>query len=75
MLKNVIANCKMCDSQANGLSTSNYKRIRFLPQTYSLVAGTHFAKRYFCHLLFELTNYFQYVIAILLAVAAYCICV
>jgi len=46
MLKNVLANCKIYDSQADWLNTNNYEKIKFLSLNTSLVAGVNFAKRY-----------------------------
>jgi len=46
MLKNVIANCKIYDSQTEWLYTNNYEEIYYISLFISLVAGVNFAKRY-----------------------------
>jgi len=44
MLRNVLANCKFYDSQADWLNANSYVLIKFLLPLSSLVAGVKFAK-------------------------------
>ena len=42
MLKNVLANCKICDSPSDCLNINNYYKILLDSLTPNLVAGTNF---------------------------------
>ncbi|KPA14126.1 hypothetical protein MHK_005671 [Candidatus Magnetomorum sp. HK-1] len=45
MLKNVLANCKICDSPADCLYINKYYKNLFESLISNLVAGANFAKR------------------------------
>jgi len=56
MLKNVLANYKICDSPADCLNINNYYKIIFESQLSNLVAGGNFAERDKSQVLRTLTN-------------------
>jgi hypothetical protein len=56
MLKNVLANCKICDSPADCLNINNYYKMLSESLISKIVAGGNFAKRDKCQVLRALTN-------------------
>ncbi|KPA12218.1 hypothetical protein MHK_007573 [Candidatus Magnetomorum sp. HK-1] len=56
MLKNVLANCKICDSPADCLYINNYYKILFESLISNIVAGANFDLRDKCQVLRALTK-------------------